>query len=261
MSVWEEEEDEELEELGPQAWRRGLALGFLAMLPQLMAYELSDSPLRSTAELLLLRALSVLGSWEDPLRRLLIAALALVALLHLVRAGRPWLPGVGRIAGEGIALALLLGPALVGLLHLFHLPPPPLADPESVPAAGRAAFVFGAAAWEELFFRVGLYSALYLLMRRLSLRLGAGGRLADGLGEGAGLVGSALLFAGAHLASWTAWLGPGGEPYDPSLFTWRLFAGILLGLVYRWRGPGVASWTHGSFNLALLLGAGPDVFL
>ena len=75
------------------------------------------------------------------------------------------------------------------------------------------------------------------------------------------MLGSATLFAAAHLAAYTAWLGPGGEPYDASVFTWRLLAGILLGLVFRWRGPGVAAWTHGLFNLALLLGAGPDVFL
>ena len=36
---------------------------------------------------------------------------------------------------------------------------------------------------------------------------------------------------------------------------------ILLGLLFRWRGVGVTAWTHGLFNLALLLGAGPDVFL
>ena len=36
-------------------------------------------------------------------------------------------------------------------------------------------------------------------------------------------------------------------------------AGILLGLLFRWRGPGVAAWSHGLFNLALLLGIDPDV--
>ena len=76
-----------------------------------------------------------------------------------------------------------------------------------------------------------------------------------------GLLGSSALFACAHLAAFTAWLGPGGESYNGSVFTWRLLAGILLGLVFRWRGPGVAAWAHGLFNLALLVGAGPDVFL
>ena len=36
-------------------------------------------------------------------------------------------------------------------------------------------------------------------------------------------------------------------------------AGILLGLVFRLRGPGVAAWAHGLFNVALLVGVDPDV--
>lgn len=256
--------DGELEDVlaGPApGWRTGLALGFLAMLPLLVAYELSDTGNRSTAEMILSLALRPLGELEVVGRRLLLAGAGLVSLVVAARGGRALGPALGRIALEGAALALVLGPALVGLMHLCDVAPPRLTDPEAVPAGERSAFVFGAAAWEELLFRVGGYSALYLLVRRPLLVAGCADRLATAAGELAGIAGSTLLFAGAHLAAFTAWLGPGGEPYDPSVFTWRLLAGILLALVFRWRGPGVAAWTHGLFNLALLLGAGPDVFL
>ena len=53
----------------------------------------------------------------------------------------------------------------------------------------------------------------------------------------------------------------GGEVFSAPVFTWRLAAGILLGLLFRWRGIGAAAWAHGIFNLALSIGAGPDVFL
>jgi hypothetical protein len=56
-------------------------------------------------------------------------------------------------------------------------------------------------------------------------------------------------------------LGRGGEPFRAAVFTWRLFAGILLGTLFRWRGPGVAAWSHALFDLFLSTGAGPDVFL
>ena len=36
---------------------------------------------------------------------------------------------------------------------------------------------------------------------------------------------------------------------------------LLLALLFLWRGPGVAAWTHGLFNFALILGAGPEVLL
>ena len=275
VADYEYEEEEEGGTYGPvlsgmdgQEWRAGLALGFLAMLPMLIAYELSDSGSRSTAEMVLLRVLSLFGDLERTLRWTVIALMAGVAVVTLARTPsrrRDLLPGVGaalgRVAIEGTVLALLLGPALVGLMYLLGVQPPGLADPDQVPAGARAAFVFGAAAWEELLFRVGAYSALYLIVRRTLHLFRARDAIATGMAELCGLLGSAVLFAGAHLAVFTAWLGPGGELYDGSVFTWRLLAGILLGLVFRWRGPGVAAWTHGLFNLALLLGAGPDVFL
>ena len=74
-------------------------------------------------------------------------------------------------------------------------------------------------------------------------------------------LGSAAFFAAFHLAPFVGWLGRGGESFDAAVFSYRFLAGLLLALVFRWRGPGVAAWTHGWFNLALLIGAGPDVFL
>jgi membrane protease YdiL (CAAX protease family) len=72
---------------------------------------------------------------------------------------------------------------------------------------------------------------------------------------------SALVFAAVHLALFTQVLGPGGEPYHPGIFLWRVLAGVLLAALFRWRGPGVAAWTHALFNLALAIGAGPAVLL
>ena len=53
----------------------------------------------------------------------------------------------------------------------------------------------------------------------------------------------------------------GGAPFEPGHFTWLCLAGMLLGLVFRLRGPGVAAWCHGLFNLGLYLGVDPDVLL
>ena len=82
----------------------------------------------------------------------------------------------------------------------------------------------------------------------------------QGLPASLSLLGSSLAFAAFHLEACVAWLGVGGDPFEPAIFTYRVLAGMLLGLLFRWRGPGVAAWAHGLFNLGLLLGAGPDVF-
>jgi len=261
----EDHDDPQVPPKPPGEVRVGFALGFVAMAPLLLAYEWSlesgADASRSTAELIALRILTLFGPLETNLRWALLALAFAWSLAHVLRRHLGVGPAATRVALEGLALALLLGPALVGLHHLLEIAPPPLTEPAAAPRAVRCGFVLGIAAWEELLFRVGAYSALYLLTRWVASFLGLGLRVARLCGEVVGLLGSATLFAAAHLELFTRWLGPGGEPYEPSVFTWRLLAGILLGLVFRWRGPGVAAWTHGAFNVALLLGAGPDVFL
>ena len=70
-----------------------------------------------------------------------------------------------------------------------------------------------------------------------------------------------MIFAAFHLDVVTRLLGVGGEDFDRGLFLWRLLAGLSLAALFRWRGLAVAAWAHGLFNGALLLGAGPGVFL
>jgi hypothetical protein len=133
------------------------------------------------------------------------------------------------------------------------------------PSLATGALVAAAGAWEEILCRVLLYGLLMLAVRRSALLLRCPSSVATWAGEILGLAGSALLFAALHLESvlahFSGLIGSGGEPFEAAIFTWRLSAGILLGLLFRWRGPGVAAWTHALFNLGLLLGAGPGVLL
>jgi membrane protease YdiL (CAAX protease family) len=117
------------------------------------------------------------------------------------------------------------------------------------------------AAWEELVFRVGLQSALFVLGVQLVHFFTASPTVSRALAEAGSIVIASLCFAAAHLATVTHVLGAGGERFDAAVFSWRFLAGVLLGLVFRWRGPGVAAWAHALFDLALFVGAGPDVFL
>ena len=125
----------------------------------------------------------------------------------------------------------------------------------------RTALVFGAGAYEEILFRVGAYSLLFLLARQSGTFFGLPPRGAALAAEGFALVTSSVLFAAFHLEGMLAWLGRGGEPFELARFLWRALAGLLLGVLFRWRGAGVAAWTHALFNVSLLLGAGPGVFL
>lgn len=243
-----------------------LALGLLAMAPLFLAYELGlaqdpDLP-RSQSEQVLFRLLSLFPTAAETwLRQGILLGAVVGALVVCYRRRVALGPSLLRVFLEGVLGAVALGPALAYGMRLFggfENEVAPLAVDTSLPVAGR---VVGAAAFEELLFRVALYGIVFLLARRVAAFFGARERVSGLLAEGLALVLSSLGFAAIHLAVFTTWLGPEGEAFDPAIFTWRFLAGVMLALLFRWRGPGVAAWSHGLFNLALLIGAGPEVLL
>jgi hypothetical protein len=246
---------------------RSLSVGFLAMLPLLCAYEIAVASTpdasRNTSELLLGLALRPLGEDATRGRWVLLGAGALIAFLVAKWRRVNVLAGVSRVVLEGLLAACVLGPLMVIGVHACSdlVTAFPVAASSSAPGPTLAdsALAFGAGAWEELAFRVGLYSFVYWLAMRLAGSFGAsevGARLA---GDVVGLSLSSLAFAAAHFEGVLAFLGKGGRPFDPALFAWFTLGGALLGLLFRWRGPGVAAWTHGLYNVALWVGIDPSV--
>lgn len=242
----------------------GFAPGFLTAAPLFLAYELGLSlapqALRSPAESLVTRGLWPLGPGVRVARlALLLVALGLalaLAVRQARRSGRPLSRDLGRGLAAGVLAGFLLGPLLAWLQG--WLGAGPLRAPQE-PARGLALALrlAGAAAWEELLFRVALYGGLYLLVRRTTGFLGLASPLAQGVAELSALLASAALFALFHLDPLQRALGGSGEPFHSGLFLWRLSAGILLGGLFRWRGLGAAAWAHAVFNLGIALGLGP----
>jgi len=241
-----------------------LSAGYLAALPLFLAYELglwalSDRAARSSAELVVGRVLFLFGGRVQLARVALLAAAAALAYARLRRAGTPGgrelVRELARSVGIGVLVGMFLGPLLFALQGWLGVQPLSLA-PQPPRGLFTALRLIGAAPWEELLFRVGLYGSLFLALRQLVSFLGLRSELARFGAELGALLGSALLFAAFHLAAAQRWLGTSGEPYDPALFAWRVSAGILLGGLFRWRGFGTAAWAHAVFNLGLALGIG-----
>jgi hypothetical protein len=242
-----------------------MAFGWLAVLPLVLAYEIAlgthpDSP-RNTAEFLItlpfqaLLARPEIGRWA-------LEALATGAAVWVVfHAELGLVRRVSRLAIEGFVAAVVLGPLLLVLLRVLDVAPPAIARPDSVATPVAAALFAGGAAFEEIVFRVGVLAAFVLVARRTFEWFLGLPRAARFLAEITALLGSSVLFAAAHLDVVVGLVSPGGEPYDGARFAWRVVAGLALALLFRWRGMGVAAWCHAFFNLALALGAGPEVFL
>lgn len=101
----------------------------------------------------------------------------------------------------------------------------------------------GAGLYEELLFRVLLVSVLLLVARR-----GFGwGNLASGAFA---VVLSALVFSGFH------YIGPYGDRFALSSFTYRAVAGLMLSGLYVSRGFGIVAWSHALYDVMLAVVGG-----
>lgn len=253
----------------PRGWfARDLSLGLLACLPLLVAYETatgaSGGSWRNSAELAATLPLRLFEGHETLARRLLLLVLAFACVWRLYAPEYALVKRVAKIAGEGAAWALLFGPAVLVLHGLLGAPVPEGVASSAMPpmpGLARAGLVCGGAAWEELVFRVLLLALLARWAARFFEPLAGQGRATRLLAWGAALPVAGLCFAAAHLSALTSVFGQGGEHWDGALFAWRTLSGILLGVLYAWRGVGVAAWCHAVVNALLLVGATPGVFL
>jgi hypothetical protein len=247
---------------------RSLSVGFVAMVPLFAAYEFAllaePGSARNFGELCLGLLLRPFGPHADAARASLLLLAGLAAFLVAARRSRESLGSdVARVFIEGVLAACVLGPAMVIALRSCSEWIPVLDaswDPgQPGPGLAETALVFGAGAWEELFFRVGLYSFVYWLALRFLGAFDVAERPARLAADVVGLSLSSLLFAAAHFEPVLRHFGTGGRPFDPALFVWLALGGAAMGLCFRLRGPGVAAWAHGLFNVALWIGIDPDV--
>ena len=244
-----------------------LSPAWLSMLPMFACYELAvrqyDGARRNGAEVLLSLWLSPLGEWADGVRLGLIAAFTVVALHLCRRHGVRVRESLARIWLESCVAALTLGPALVGVTALWMRWTDQIDvawdSSRSAPELGTAALVFGGSVYEELVFRIGLYGLLYWTLVRALRLLKVSERPAIWGADLLALTGSALGFAAFHFRRFTYLLWEGGAAFTWPAFLWLASAGLLLGILYRMRGPGVAAGAHALFNLGLLIGIDPDV--
>lgn len=246
---------------------RTLSAGVLAMAPLFVALEWvlwsePDAP-RNVGVRLLDIVSQPAGARIEQVRWALLASALLVAAVVMRLRGAPILRTLARIVLEGVGFALLLGPLLVLLARsaerwvgVIDVSWDPTGAP---PTLSEVSLAVGAGAWEELVFRVGVYSLVYLLALRVGAAFGASEGVGRALAELCGLVLSSLAFAAAHFSPLTDWLSLPARDFRLDSFSWLCLGGVALGLIFRWRGPGVAAWAHALFNVALWIGIDPDV--
>lgn len=107
--------------------------------------------------------------------------------------------------------------------------------------AGEAASYLGAGIYEELLFRLILFSLTAWGMGRL----GAGPRQR----LVAAVLLTSLLFSAAH------YVGQSGEPLEWSSFLFRFLAGVFFSILFVYRGFGIAAGAHAGYDILVGLSA------
>ncbi len=111
------------------------------------------------------------------------------------------------------------------------------ASPNGAEAVTQSVTYVGAGIYEEVLFRLLLFSLLRFLMQLAFLPALVAMPLAG--------LASALAFAAAHH------VGPYGEPFDPYVFLFRSIAGLYFAFVFYWRGFGVAAGAHALYDVVV----------
>ena len=140
-----------------------------------------------------------------------------------------------------VVLAVVVGGAVGALFGAWALPHAALAQFARLGLGLQLALSIGAGLYEELVFRVILVGGLFWVLQRATPL----GRTRSYLV--AAVVGAAVFSAVHHL-------GPLGDPFALSVFTFRFLFGLALNAVFLARGFALAAWTHALYDVLVVTG-------
>jgi membrane protease YdiL (CAAX protease family) len=145
---------------------------------------------------------------------------------------------------ESAIYALTMGSLIVFVMTRAFGISPRLAGGDGMIAqqglATRFVMSLGAGVYEETVFRLGILSGVAVLLEKV---LGLGRWIALVVA----LLVSSVLFSAMHH------IPPYGDPLHLGVFTFRVLAGVIFGLIFWFRGFAVAVYTHALYDLYVLL--------
>jgi hypothetical protein len=237
-------------------WRqsRSHRYSLLFALPLLILYEAlaailghgEPQAIRNGADVLMKSVFTALLGPYGPLvfGALLIGVSVWLVVRDMRKEGRQLSPRIfAGMAAESIVLALAFGIVVASVTSRVLAPFAALAQTpmQELDRSTQLMVSLGAGLYEELLFRVLLVGALAALgVRVFRWRPVAAGAVAVGVG--------ALVFSVFH------YIGPFGDPFQASSFTFRLIAGIFFSALFVARGFGITAWTHALYDVFLLFG-------
>ncbi len=235
---------------------RGLGYSVLFALPLAILYELgilitTHGDVRIGADVWIRRFLSMLGLDNTLfLTAIFLVVAVVVVAIEKKRGIRFTLPYFGGMFGESVVYALASG-VLVSTVVESIIPmqwPPRIQMAGGLTLSDQIVLSLGAGFYEELVFRLILVSAIAgffaLIVRALKL---SEERFSKTLRYSVAAVLGALVF------SWVHYTGAFGDTFHLGSFTFRFLMGLVLNVIFLWRGFGVAAMTHALYDIVVTL--------
>ena len=172
-----------------------------------------------------------------------VAVVVVLLLLHVLRKD-PWTFRPTVLVGMAGESAIWMMPliALVLLVNKMSLPAAALAATEGRSVLPWLLLAVGAGVYEEFIFRLAFIGLAMLLLTKVFLfRLSV-------IAFGA-VVASGVCFSLYHFTAEQVF----GSPFPWFEFVFRALAGVYLGLVYLYRGFGIAVGTHAAWDIYVFL--------
>jgi membrane protease YdiL (CAAX protease family) len=143
---------------------------------------------------------------------------------------------------ESLVYALLFSTTIVLMMRALHLDALLATGGSKLELGllGKVVMSVGAGLYEEIVFRLILMGGLFAMATRV---LGFHRFLAGFLA----VVTSSVIFSAVHH------LGPLGEAFTLSAFTYRIFAGIVLAVIFQTRGFAIAAYTHAFYDVLVMV--------
>jgi len=219
----------------------------LLLLYELLAFSLSHDAIagvRNGADVLLKSLFITMGGrWGLVVFGALLVGGGAIRVARDIRANGPTRGVIFLWMGaESIGYAMLFGgiTSMLTALVLGQWTPLAVGPFDQFDLATQLMISLGAGLYEALLFRVLLVGGLAMLARKsFGWQPRRAGLFAVALG--------ALVFSLFH------YIGPYGDPFELSSFTFRAIAGVLFSGLYLLRGFGITAWTHALYDVFLAL--------
>ena len=222
---------------------KSLANSFLFILPLLVLYEvgiaMSGSHIKNTADVIVKTPLMFFGKNGSLIFNSLVIVFFFAAMFYIEKEHRLSILIFIPMFLESIMYAVFLGYGVSFVVYKV-LFPSTLASPISRDVWMGIILSVGAGVYEEIVFRLLLLSALYFLFANLL-------KVSKPISVVFSIIMGTLIFTSIH------YVGTLGDSFTYTNFTFRLLAGIILSIIFMFRGLGVAVYTHAIYDVLSVL--------